>query len=61
MLEVADHLRVIADSVDRELRAILTPAQRLRLDSLRITPKLLLKRKVVTPAGTREDTVFLRP
>lgn len=61
MLDVADHLRVISDSVDSELRAILTPAQRMRLDSLRITPKLLLKRKLVTPAGTKMDTLFLRP
>jgi len=61
MLEIADRLRVISDSIDAELRAILTPTQRLRLDSLRSNRKLMLKRKVVTPSGTKVDTVFARP
>jgi hypothetical protein len=61
MLEVADRLRAISDSVDSELRAILTPPQRLRLDSLRVNRRLMLKRKMVTPAGTKVDTVFPRP
>lgn len=58
MLELADRLRTVADSVDVELRAILTPEQRLRLDSLRRDPRLMLKRKVVTPGGTRVDTLI---
>src|ERR1041384_6058259 len=33
MIELAAHLRAVSDSVDRELRAILTPGQRARLDS----------------------------
>jgi hypothetical protein len=58
MLELAERLRNVADSVDAELRAILTPEQRLRLDSLRRDSRLMLKRRVVTPRGTRVDTVF---
>lgn len=58
MLELADRLRIVADSVDVELRAILTPEQRLRLDSLRRDPRLMLKRKMVTPGGTRVDTLI---
>jgi Spy/CpxP family protein refolding chaperone len=58
MLELADRLRIVADSVDAELRAILTPEQRLRLDSLRRESRLMLKRKMVTPAGTRVDTLI---
>ena len=58
MLELAERLRNVADSVDAELRAILTPAQRLRLDSLRSDSRLMLKRKVVTPRGTRVDTLL---
>jgi hypothetical protein len=58
MLQVAEQLRNVADSVDAELRAILTPEQRLRLDSLRPDSRLMLKRKVVTPRGTRVDTLF---
>jgi hypothetical protein len=58
MLEVAERLRSVADSVDAELRAVLTPEQRLRLDSLRRDSRLMLKRKVVTPRGTRVDTLL---
>ena len=47
-----------AHSVDVELRAILTPEQRLRLDSLRRDQRLMLKRKIETPAGTRVDTLI---
>jgi Spy/CpxP family protein refolding chaperone len=57
MREVADRLRAVADSVDVELRAILTPEQSARLDSLRRQPTILLKRK--TPgSATTVDTVF---
>ena len=58
MLELAERLRAVADSVDTELRAILTPEQRARLDSLRGDRRLILKRKVATPAGTRIDTLI---
>ena len=58
MLEAAERLRAVADSVDAELRAILTPEQQRRLDSLRAGPRITLKRKVVTPGGTKIDTVF---
>lgn len=58
MLEVRDRLRAVADSVDLELRAILTPEQRVRLDSLRRHSRLVLRRKVTTPAGTVVDTII---
>jgi hypothetical protein len=58
MLELAERLQLVADSVDAELRAILTPAQRLRLDSLRTEPRVLLKRKAVTPLGPKVDTLI---
>jgi Spy/CpxP family protein refolding chaperone len=58
MIDVAERLRAVADSVDNDLRAILTPVQRARLDSLRSDSRLVLKRKTVTPRGTTVDTVF---
>jgi Spy/CpxP family protein refolding chaperone len=58
MLEVADRLRRVADSVDAELRAILTAEQRAKLDSLRRRPTFMLKR--ISPGGTTIDTVFPR-
>jgi Spy/CpxP family protein refolding chaperone len=59
MLDVADRLRGLSDSVDAELRAILTPQQRVRLDSLRGERKLMLKRKTIGAGGaTVVDTVF---
>ena len=58
MLELADRLKIVGDSVDAELRAILTPEQRVRRDSLRRDPRLMLKRKTVTPEGTRVDTLI---
>ena len=59
MLDVADRLRGLSDSVDVELRAILTPQQRARLDSLRGERKLMLKRKTLGAGGaTVVDTVF---
>ena len=61
MLDVADRLRAISDSVDAELRKILTPPQRARLDSLRSGRKIMLKRKVIGAGGTTVvDTVFPR-
>jgi Spy/CpxP family protein refolding chaperone len=59
MLDVADRLRGLSDSVDAELRAILTPQQRVRLDSLRGERKIMLKRKTMGAGGTTVvDTVF---
>lgn len=59
MVEIGERLRGVSDSLDSELRAILTPAQRARLDSLRGERKLMLKRKLVGPEGkTVVDTVF---
>jgi Spy/CpxP family protein refolding chaperone len=61
MLEVGERLQLIADSVDAEFRAVLTPEQRIRLDSLRSGQRLLLKRKVTRPDGSiATDTVFPR-
>jgi Spy/CpxP family protein refolding chaperone len=58
MIDVAERLRAVADSVDAELRVVLTAAQRARLDSLRGDSRIMLKRKLVTPGGTKVDTVF---
>jgi Spy/CpxP family protein refolding chaperone len=58
MIEVAERLRAVADSLDDELRAILTPDQRARLDSLRGDPRIMLKRRMVTPRGTTVDTIL---
>lgn len=58
MLELAERLRAVSDSVNAELRAILTAEQRVLLDSLRREPQLMLKRKVITPGGTRVDTLI---
>jgi Spy/CpxP family protein refolding chaperone len=58
MIDVAERLRAVADSVDDDLRTILTPLQRARLDSLRSDSRIMLKRKLVTPRGTTVDTVF---
>jgi hypothetical protein len=61
MIELAERLRAVSDSVDAELRAILNPEQRARLDSLRRRERVMLKRKVVTPGGTTVDTFFTLP
>ena len=58
MMDAAERLRAVADSVDAELRAILTPEQRLRLDSLEREPRIMLKRRVMTPGGTTVDTLL---
>jgi hypothetical protein len=57
MFEVAGRLHAISDSVDRELRLILTPPQRSRLDSLRRRPIFLLKRTSAN-GNTSVDTVY---
>jgi hypothetical protein len=61
MLEVVRRLRVVSDSVDAELRVILTPEQRARLDALRRESRIMLKRKVVGPRGTTVDTLIAPP
>jgi len=45
MRELALRLNAIADSANRELAAILSPAQRAKLDSITRGPLFLLKRK----------------
>ena len=60
MREVAERLQYVSDSVDAELRAILTPSQRTRLDSLRRQPLFMLKRKNPGSATT-VDTLFPTP
>ncbi|HJR63638.1 MAG TPA: hypothetical protein VJ803_08030 [Gemmatimonadaceae bacterium] len=59
MHEVAGRLRAISDSLDRELRSILTAEQRARLDSLRSRATMMVKRKSST-GTTRVDTI-VRP
>ena len=54
MRETVPILRAVADSLDTELRQILTPAQRARFDSLGGF-RLLLKRK--TRDGEKVDTL----
>ena len=49
-------LSAIADSVEAELRQILTPEQSVLLDSLK-KKMFVLKRKTVGPGGTKVDTV----
>ena len=60
MRAAAGRLRLVADSVDAELRAILTPEQQRRLDLLRREPVFMIKQK--TPGGgTTVDTVRRTP
>ncbi len=57
MIELAARLRRVSDSVDMELRSILTPEQRSKLDSLRRRPTFVLKRDDGRGV-TRLDTVY---
>jgi hypothetical protein len=57
MFEIAGRLRAISDSVDMELRSILTAPQRSKLDSLRRRPIFLLKRQQ-TNGTTSIDTIY---
>jgi hypothetical protein len=60
MFDVLERMHSVALEVDSEIRLILTPTQRARLDSLRGSqPQMMLKRKVVTPGGTSVDTVVV--
>lgn len=59
MIDLGERLRSVSDSLDAELRAILTLEQRARLDSLRGERRLMLKRKSIDAGGkTLVDTVF---
>jgi hypothetical protein len=58
MLEMAERLRAVADSIDAELRAILTPKQRTNLDAMRSDSRVLLKRRTLTPGGVHIDTLL---
>ncbi|HJR36084.1 MAG TPA: hypothetical protein VJ817_14100 [Gemmatimonadales bacterium] len=60
MAELVPRLGAIADSLDAELRQILTPAQRARLDSLGGRGLLVLKRKTSGPGGLKVDTLLRR-
>ena len=60
MRDVAERLQNVSDSLDAELRAILTPPQRARLDSLRRQPIFMLKHKTSGSAST-VDTLFPKP
>jgi hypothetical protein len=60
MAEMVPRLGAIADSLDAELRQILTPAQRARLDSLGGQGLLVLKRKTSGPGGLKVDTLLRR-
>jgi hypothetical protein len=60
MAEMVPRLGAIADSLDVELRRILTPAQRVRLDSLGGRGLLVLKRKSSGPGGAQVDTLLRR-
>ena len=53
--DVAEQLQQVADSVDAELRELLSPTQRAKLDSLRRGPLFVIKRK--SSGGTTVDTV----
>jgi Spy/CpxP family protein refolding chaperone len=57
MLETIERLREVADSVDRELRDVLTDDQRRKLDAIRRPSRLMLRRKMITPRGTVVDTI----
>lgn len=56
MRELALRLSSIADSANRELASILSPAQRAKLDSITRAPLFLLKRKD-TLGHERVDTI----
>ena len=60
MMDLAARLRSISDSVDSELRVILTPAQRLKLDSLRHPPTFILKHQDSSGAS-KVDTLLVPP
>ena len=60
MRDVAERLQNVSDSLDAELRAILTPPQRARLDSLRRQPIFMLKGKS-SGSGMTVDTLFPTP
>jgi len=60
MREMAPRVAAIADSVQADIRRLLTPAQAAKLDSLSGNRLLILKRKASKGAGGRVDTVYRR-
>ena len=64
---LAGRLQALADSLDRDIRAELTPAQRATLDSLvranrrRRGPTFVLKRPSDDSSAVRPETLFARP
>jgi hypothetical protein len=59
MAELATRLAAESDSLDAELRALLSTAQRELLDSLRTRQPIVLRRKQPGPGGTSVvDTIF---
>jgi Spy/CpxP family protein refolding chaperone len=68
MRDVLPRLRAVSDSIDAEVRAILTAEQRARLDALRArgaggTPRLILKQQTKGPESTvtRAETLLTTP
>jgi Spy/CpxP family protein refolding chaperone len=62
MRDLAERLQNVSDSVDAEMRAILTVEQQARLDSLRLRqPVFMLKRKTSGSETTKVDTVYPTP
>lgn len=56
MHEVAERLRSVSDSLDAELRTILTSEQRAKLDLMRRRPLFVIKRKT-SARGVTVDTL----
>jgi hypothetical protein len=62
MRDVAKRLQSVSDSVDAEVRGILTVEQRARLDSLKWHQSMfMLKRRTPGSATTKVDTVYPTP
>ena len=63
MREMTPRLRSISDSADAEIRRILTPAQRERLDSMRTgTPTIVMKRVLLGAESlSRTETLTTPP
>jgi hypothetical protein len=56
--DFTERLRVVADSVDAELRGLLSAEQRAKLDAMRSDRRIIMKRKVAGSEGARVDTVL---
>jgi Spy/CpxP family protein refolding chaperone len=60
MREMAPKVAAIAESVQADIRRLLTPTQAAKLDSLSGNRLLILKRSTLKGAGARVDTVYRR-